>query len=362
MANSNNNFKVGMIEGFYGTPWSMDARLKYASWLSKQNLTFYIYAPKNDSQLRRTWQNPYKKEWLATITNLNYAMQKHHISFGVGISPLGATKDLNTNLPILLDRIKELVMCTKLDTLAILFDDLEIDNEQEGVKQNQILRSICELCSVLRKDLHILTCPSFYSTDPLLERIFGKRPSTYFTDFTRNIPENVDIFWTGSKVLSATYSPEDLAIATELLGRKPFIWDNYPVNDGKKSSEFLNLNPFQDRSTLIDNANGIAVNPMKQASLSCIPLASLTTALHKPFTSWQGHEELLSNAGIRKELIAFIVENSELLTTTALCSMTEDMKCSLITQIKALPNCEEQRELLNFMQGMYTFDPACLTG
>ena len=89
----------------------------------------------------------------------------------------------------------------------------------------------------------------------------------------------MDLFWTGSKVISTDYTEEDLELATKLLGRKPFIWDNYPVNDGKKASDYIYLQPFTNRQNLIRFCSGIAVNPMKQTFLNLIPLANITRAI-----------------------------------------------------------------------------------
>lgn len=54
------------------------------------------------------------------------------------------------------------------------------------------------------------------------------------------------------------------------------MWDNYPVNDGSKASSFLHLRAFENRpAELAELTAGHAVNPMKQAALSVLPLATL---------------------------------------------------------------------------------------
>ncbi|MFX7507045.1 beta-N-acetylglucosaminidase domain-containing protein, partial [Acinetobacter baumannii] len=71
----------------------------------------------------------------------------------------------------------------------------------------------------------IIFCPSFYSPDPILERVFGTRPDKYF-DEIRQAPKEIEFAWTGPKVISDEIAPAHLAETAELLGRKPFLWDN----------------------------------------------------------------------------------------------------------------------------------------
>ncbi|MBF0502616.1 MAG: beta-N-acetylglucosaminidase domain-containing protein, partial [Candidatus Riflebacteria bacterium] len=42
-------FELGVIEGFYGAPWSWDIRKEYIKFLKKSGYSFYFYAPKADA-------------------------------------------------------------------------------------------------------------------------------------------------------------------------------------------------------------------------------------------------------------------------------------------------------------------------
>jgi hyaluronoglucosaminidase len=55
MSSMVNNFSRGIIEGFFGRPWSWQTRQTYASFLKQNNYQYYIYAPKADRYLRRQW-------------------------------------------------------------------------------------------------------------------------------------------------------------------------------------------------------------------------------------------------------------------------------------------------------------------
>src|SRR3954452_2291174 len=49
----------GIVEGFYGTPWSHVARLDAISFLAPRGLNAYVYAPKDDAKHRADWRVPY---------------------------------------------------------------------------------------------------------------------------------------------------------------------------------------------------------------------------------------------------------------------------------------------------------------
>jgi len=88
---------------------------------------------------------------------------------------------------------------------------------------------------------------------------------------------SIEIFWTGEKVCSKSYTSDHLGKIGQILGRKLLLWDNYPVNDGEKMCRFLHLRPFENRPAEISNhLSGHLINPMNQAWLSRIP--SLTLA------------------------------------------------------------------------------------
>ena len=60
------------------------------------------------------------------------------------------------------------------------------------------------------------------------------------------------------------------------MGRKPMLWDNYPVNDGARMSQHLHLRGFTGRPAAIaGQIAGHAINPASQPLLSRIPALTL---------------------------------------------------------------------------------------
>src|SRR6185369_1693820 len=62
----------------------------------------------------------------------------------------------------------------------------------------------------------------------------------------------------------------------EQLRRKPFLWDNYPVDDGPRMCRYLHLRGFTGRpSSLGPYVAAHGINPALQPTLSCIPAITL---------------------------------------------------------------------------------------
>ena len=57
----------GVIEGYYGRPWTGDARRDVIRFLGAHRLTTFVYAPKNDDFHRTRWREPYPA---AALTDL----------------------------------------------------------------------------------------------------------------------------------------------------------------------------------------------------------------------------------------------------------------------------------------------------
>ncbi len=367
------NFPMGIIEGYFGKYWSMKDRLTYPKWLKAHGFTFFLYAPKNDTSLRKEWDKPYSNEYLLELKKFQEECKAHDIAFGLGISPLGATLDTAFTINKLKEQINILSDELEPNMLAILFDDTKKVDEDDGKKQNEILLTLNDLLK--EKNITPFTCPSYYSDDPILDKIFGQRSTHYYQDFAQDLPLSFNIFWTGQKVISQTFEKDSLINISSIFNRKVFIWDNYPVNDGKKASSHLFLEPFLDRSEVLTFCSGIAINPMKEPNLSKIPLASLEDALlgkpHKELTNtllmkafYNEDSSCFENLSVSNfmKIFTFLEIFAPTFAKTPVEELTKDAKAQILSELAKLPNNCIRKEITDFLEGKYTFDPTCLTG
>jgi len=263
---------LGLIEGFYGRPWSWQARDDTVTFLKKYGYNFYIYAPKGDPFLRERWREAHSAAASAALSQLATRCRTLDVRFGVGLSPYELYRDFNAEAKAALAAKLAQFDEWGVEYLAILFDDMRGDLPDLAVTQVDIMHWVAARTKAKR----LIVCPSYYTDDPVLDRFFGRRPENYLEDLGRLLDPAIDIFWTGEEVCSREYSPGHLARVAEQLRRKPFLWDNYPVNDGQRMSPFLHVRAFTGRPASIrGHLAAHSVNPALQPVLSRIPAITL---------------------------------------------------------------------------------------
>lgn len=263
---------LGIIEGFYGEPWSWSAREHAIAFLAPHGYRFYYYAPKADAYLRKRWREPHPADVADGLRRIAAHCRAHKVRFGAGLSPYELYRNFDAEAQDDLARKLRELEAAGVESLAILFDDMRGDLPDLARTQIEIMRWIRDRTTCG----HLMMCPSYYTDDPMLDRVFGRRPANYLEDLGRGLDPAIGIFWTGEEVCSREYGVAHLDRVAGQLGRKPFLWDNYPVNDGPRMSQYLHLRAFTGRPGAIrSHLAGHAVNPALQPTLSLIPALTL---------------------------------------------------------------------------------------
>ena len=264
--------ELGIIEGFFGKPWSWQERRDVVGALQPHGYRFYLFAPKADALLRRRWQEPHPEAELAQIAEFAASCRDRGVRFGIGLTPFELHLAPGGEWRSLIRAKLDSLAAIHIDDLAILFDDMRGDIPDLAERQAAIVTEAADHGLASR----ILCCPSYYSDDPVLDRAFGQRPDGYLESLGRLLDPAIAIMWTGEEVCSREISPGHLARVAGQIGRKPFLWDNYPVNDGPRMSQHLHLRGFTGRPARIAaqiSAHG--VNPALQPWLSLPPAVTL---------------------------------------------------------------------------------------
>lgn len=264
--------ELGIIEGYFGRPWSFPDRTAVMRTLAAHGHRFFMYAPKADEHLRRRWREPHPTATHEALAAFSVACRAAGVRFGVGLSPFEVYRHFDDEARATLRTRIAALETLGLDDLAILFDDMRGDIEDLAQRQAAILAFVADTTRASR----LIMCPSYYSDDAILDRVFGTRPANYLEDLGRLLDPKIEIFWTGEEVCARAFSAGHLQDVTQRLRRKPFLWDNYPVNDGPRMSRFLHLRGFTGRpSSIAPHVSAHAVNPALQPHLSCIPALTL---------------------------------------------------------------------------------------
>ena len=264
--------ELGVIEGYYGRPWSWAERREIVARLAPHGYRFFTYAPKADPLLRRRWQEPHPPAVADELRAFSAYCRGLGVRFGIGLSPYEIYRDFGADAQAALrDKLAQLDSLG-VDDLAILFDDMRGDLPDLAANQVRIVHWIAERTTATR----LIACPSYYTDDSILDRVFGQRPARYLEDLGAGLDPAIEVFWTGEEVCSREFSPGHLERVGAQLRRKPLLWDNYPVNDGPLMSPFLHLRAFTGRPASIGpHIAAHAVNPALQPTLSQIPAITL---------------------------------------------------------------------------------------
>ncbi len=269
--------ELGIIEGFYGRPWSWDEREATIAWLQPHGYRFYLYAPKVDFHLRRRWQEDHPRETADALARLSARCAELGVRFGVGLSPF-EVREFGAAEREALGRKLAFFDAIGVRDLAILFDDMRGDVPHLAERQLEIVDWAAGRTAADR----VIVCPSYYTDDPVLDRVFGQRPAGYVEALGAGLDERIEVFWTGEEVCAVQFSPGHLRRVADRLGRRPFLWDNYPVNDGQRMSQYLHVRGFTGRPAEMAGliaAHGI--NPALQARLTCIPALTLVESYQR---------------------------------------------------------------------------------
>src|SRR5262245_44383975 len=80
-------FLGGVVEGFYGQPWSTAERFELFDWLERWWLNGYLYATKDDLKHRAIWRELYTAEEMQALRELIRRSHRGNIRFIYALAP-----------------------------------------------------------------------------------------------------------------------------------------------------------------------------------------------------------------------------------------------------------------------------------
>lgn len=273
----------GIIEGFYGAPWSWEARADVMRWCHDRGMTHYLYAPKDDPLHRHDWRELYPPEMLAEFAGL-VAEDTLRVGFALspGLSIDYASEDDRRSFAAKVDQMLDL----GIDLICLAVDDIPV---RPGLGADHAALTVW-LRDHVGDRATVVLVPTEYT---------GTASSPYLDALAAGVPDDVPIAWTGTTVVCDDITvAEARARAGSLGGRKPFIWDNYPVNDGFMSDRLF-LGPLRGRAAgLGAECSGYVANPMVQPMSSKPALASIAAYLRGDAAE-QGWSDAVDELGVR---------------------------------------------------------------
>ncbi len=276
----------GVVEGFYGTPWSHDVRMSLIDFYGRNKMNDYLYGPKDDPYHSSPyWRQPYPADQAANIRQLVDAAKKARVNFIWAIHP---GKDIRWDKADYDSLVNKFNMMYDLGvrSFAIFFDDIEGEGTNPQ-KQAQLLNDLTRDFVKAKGDVtNLMVCPTDYS------QLWAKPgPDGPLAVYGRELNPDVEVFWTGAVVCS-DLTPETLEFIDSRIKRPALYWWNYPVTDYCK--HILLQGPVYglDTSLTSDQVIGIESNPMEHGEASKLALYGVADyawnpSAYNPIDNWE---------------------------------------------------------------------------
>ena len=269
----------GVIEGFYGHPWSHSQRLALIDFLGSRDMNAFMYSPKDDRLLREDWRVPYDREALQRLRELVEACERRYMTLTWCISPgLSVRYSDEADREILRRKIAS-VLEIGVHHIGLFLDDIPLrlqypaDRAMFPSLEAAQIDLVNEVFATLTAGVDLIVCPTEY---------WGRGREASLAMLGSGLDPAIDLFWTGRAVCSVTLDLDDALVFGETAKRPPTYWDNYPVNDVAMGYE-LHIGPYRGRDPELWRASrGIVANPMELYEASRIPLATIADFLHDP--------------------------------------------------------------------------------
>ncbi len=269
----------GVVEGFYGKPWSHPTRLRVLRWMGIWGMNRYLYAPKKEEKHRTKWRELYTEEELAPFAELLSHGRDYGVETIYGISPGQDIDPLSDNdFQVLTAKLSQL-LDRGYREFSLLMDDIDVEPGAASGANHAVLTA--RLFAWLRDrtpDGALILVPTVYSGTP------GRldEDKIAYLEALKDLDPAIAIAWTGQGTFDEEITAEEAADFATLIGRKPLIWDNYPVNDFDLGLG-LYLAPVAGRdASLLEETEGILANPMIEGTASLFAVESYASLLSDP--------------------------------------------------------------------------------
>ncbi|EIE99199.1 N-acetyl-beta-hexosaminidase [Saccharomonospora glauca K62] len=268
----------GLIEGFYGTPWSHEDRLALMDYLGAHRMNTFEYAPKDDPYHRERWREPYPEEELAKLGELVDRAVANRVDFTFALSPgLSICYSSQEDFEALIAKFEALYELGAR-SFNIPLDDIDYntwhcdaDVERFGTGPDAAGRAQAYLLNRVQREW-VEAKGDVAPLQMVPTEYYNVAESPYKREL-REMDEDIVVMWTGTAVVPERITVAEAEQARQVFGHEILIWDNYPVND--YAAGRLLLAPYSGRENgLSAQVSGVVSNPMNQAALSELALYS----------------------------------------------------------------------------------------
>lgn len=298
----------GTVEGFYGTPWSFEHRMRQIDFYGENKLNTYIYGPKDDPyHSSPNWRKAYPEEEAIQLKKLIDNAALNHVDFVWAIHP---GKDIKWNNDDRTDLLQKFEMMYNLGvrSYAVFFDDISGEGTNPS-QQTSLLNYLNSQFVTIKKDVKpLIMCPTEYNKG------WSKPEGGYLETLGKELDPSIRIMWTGNTVV-ADIDKETMTWINAKIQREAFIWWNFPVSDYVRNH--LLLGPtYGNTKDIATDMSGFVSNPMEHAEASKIAIYGVANyawnmSEYQPEQSWLNALKVVMPESY-KALEIFASHNSDL--------------------------------------------------
>lgn len=282
----------GVVEGFYGTPWSHEVRKSLIDFYGKFKMNTYLYGPKDDPYHScPNWRLPYPENEAKNIKELVEACNRNRVDFVWAIHP---GQDIKWNEDDYGNLVRKFNLMYDLGVrhFAIFFDDISGEGTNP-LKQTELLNRLTDDFVKEKGDVSPLTvCPTDYS------RLWANPTENgSLAIYGRTLYPDIKVFWTGDVVCS-DMTKETMDWVNSRIKRPAYYWWNYPVTDYVRN--ILLQGPVYGLETSLTNKDvcGVVSNPMEYGESSKLALYGVADytwniSAYNAIDNWERGLELL---------------------------------------------------------------------
>lgn len=270
----------GIIEGFYGNPWSQSARLDMVDFAARNRLNTIMYCPKDDPFQRAEWRDARRDPERERLLGFVKRCLDRDVDSMVGVSPGLSMEYSSTRDNRLLESHVASLVELGATRVALLLDDIPDHLQHPG--DLNCFPDLASAHSAVANRLHdqlvaegvgLAVCPTTY---------WGRGDEEYLCRLGAALDPRIDLFWTGRAICSPAITAAEAVLFSRSANRPPLYWDNYPVNDVAMVDE-MHVGPYRGRDALLHRFSaGVMANAMEYPEASKIALATVADYLWDP--------------------------------------------------------------------------------
>ncbi|GAB2613625.1 hypothetical protein GCM10027168_52870 [Streptomyces capparidis] len=302
----------GVVEGFYGEPWTHRQRLAMLDFLGSTKQNRYLYAPGADPYRQVRWREPYPKARAAELRALADRARRNHVTLAWAVSPgqsfcFSSRDDLRA-LIAKLDAMWSLgVRAYQLQFQDVSYEEWHCgaDRDAHGTGPKAAARAQADLANAVAAWLTGKDRGAAAPLSVLPTEFYQDGSTEYRTALADALDGDVQVAWSGVGVVPRTITGAELAAARDAFTHPLVTMDNYPVNDYAEDRVFLG--PYTGRSPAVAAASAqLLANAMRQPAASRIALFTVADfawnpRAYRPAQSWDAALRDLAGGDVRAE-------------------------------------------------------------